>query len=337
MSPEDDTARAAAHPPRVSIVVPAYDAEDYLEECLTSAREQTFEDFEVLVVDDGSHDRTAEILAHHARQDPRLRPLAHPGRGNRGVSYSRALAIEQARGELIAFLDADDAFLPHKLERQVEELDRFPDCVLCHTGVEIEREDDARSGGAAAWVEGLYDFFTERHYRMKRRSVGRYALYERPDALTRNYICNSSVVVRRRALSGLRIGFPQLFQVEDWTLWMRLALVGPFLLVPEPLTRYRRHARQATLTTERHRLKNTYARLEGLLFLLAEIDDGTVRHKLEEILPEALHDVMGSYLEEGEPAWHPGGIDLPRRDAEQYRRRRYRRRLAHWWRTLFGR
>lgn len=322
--------------PQVSIVVPAFNAEDFLDECLASARAQTFEDFELLVVDDGSDDHTAEIIARHAEQDPRLRALHHPGRRNRGVSYSRALAIEQSRGELIAFLDADDAFLPRKLERQVEGLDRFSDCVLCHTGVEVRREDDARSSGPAAWVEGLYDFFTERHYRMKLRAVKSYRLYDRPDAMSRNYLCNSSVMVRRQALAGQRIGFPQLFQVEDWTLWMRLALAGPFLIIPEPLTCYRRHARQATLTTERHRLKGAYARLEGLLFLLAEIDDPKVGRSLAEALGEALQDVMSCYVEGAEAAWHPGSIDLPRLDAAQHRKRRHRRRLAHWWRTLFG-
>ncbi|MEM7356468.1 MAG: glycosyltransferase, partial [Acidobacteriota bacterium] len=282
------SAASGADSVRVSVVVPLYNGERFIGECIESALAQSLGDLEVLVVDDGSRDGSAEIVERYVAQDPRARLLQHPDGANRGVSRSRELAITQARGEYVALLDADDVFEPGKLERQVAELEGRPQCVLCHTGIHQVREADADEGGLRGVGNFLYDRLTERNYRLQRSSIEEYQLLDRQDAFQRNWICNSSVMIRAQALRGLRIGFPQLYQVEDWALWIHLALRGPFLLLPEPLVRWRRHTGQATLNTDRDRLRTTYARLELLLYLLAAVDDAAVRRRVEAELPEAL-------------------------------------------------
>lgn len=324
---------------RVSVIVPMYNAERFIGECIESVLAQSLADFELIVVDDGSVDGSSPVVEGHARADSRVRPLRHPGGENRGVSRSRELAVAHARGEYIAFLDADDVFGPRKLERQTEELDRRPHCVLCHTGMTVIREPGLDGDGLAGWSTKVSDRFAERHFRMKRSTIEEYQLLERPDAFHRNYILNSTVMIRASALSGIRFGYPQLFQIEDWTLFIRLALAGPFLLLPEPLTRWRRHPGQSTLQTEGDRLKTAYRRLEFLLYLLAAIEDPRVRGPAAAALPDALQDAVGCYAEgaESPDAWSPGPLDIVQLSPSEHRRRRQRKQLAKWWRTLFGR
>lgn len=107
--------------PLVSCVIIFLDEEKYLEEAIDSVLAQTFADWELLLVDDGSSDRSGEISRRYADRDPaRIRYLQHPGGANRGMSASRNLGIEQARGTYLAFLDGDDAWLPGKLASQVD-------------------------------------------------------------------------------------------------------------------------------------------------------------------------------------------------------------------------
>lgn len=119
----------------VSVVVPLYNTEKYIAECIDSVLNQTLRDLEVLVVDDGSRDRSREIVEELARRDSRVRLLRHPGGVNLGVSRTRRLGITEASGDYIAYLDADDAFEPSKLEEQVGLMKAYPSCLLCHTGI----------------------------------------------------------------------------------------------------------------------------------------------------------------------------------------------------------
>src|SRR5581483_1255956 len=119
--------------PLVSIIVPAYNAEPYLAETLDSALTQTYPNIEIIVVNDGSKDGTAEIGRRYAAR--------HPGKifyfeqANAGVSAARKNAIERSRGEYITFVDADDLLLPQKAERQVAYLEAHPECDACYSEI----------------------------------------------------------------------------------------------------------------------------------------------------------------------------------------------------------
>lgn len=124
--------------PTVSVVVPTYNRARLLHRSIESVLSQTYEDFELLVVDDGSTDHTENVA--NCYDDDRLTYVAHED--NRGASAARNTGIERASGEYIAFLDSDDEWLPRKLERQVTELEsRPPGWVAAYCGVELA--DDA--------------------------------------------------------------------------------------------------------------------------------------------------------------------------------------------------
>jgi len=113
--------------PRVSVITIFLDAERFLAEAIDSVFRQTFDDWELVLVDDGSRDASGRLAEQaRARGAGKVRLLEHPERGHRGMSASRNRGLASARGELVAFLDADDAWEPDKLARQVALLDSHP-------------------------------------------------------------------------------------------------------------------------------------------------------------------------------------------------------------------
>lgn len=123
--------------PRVSIVTPFLDAARFIEEAIESVLAQTYAGWELLLVDDGSSDGSTEVAMRYAAACPaKIRYLSHPMRANRGASASRNLGIGHARGEYLAFLDADDVYLPRKLEDQVQILDAEPGADVLYAATE---------------------------------------------------------------------------------------------------------------------------------------------------------------------------------------------------------
>lgn len=122
-------------PPRVSVISIFYNAEPYFAEAIESVLGQDFDDFELILVDDGSTDSSAMLAQTYAANDPtRIRYLEHPGHENCGMSATRNLGLSQARGEYVAFIDADDRWAPAKLREQVEILDANPEVdAVCGT------------------------------------------------------------------------------------------------------------------------------------------------------------------------------------------------------------
>lgn len=112
--------------PRVSVITIFYNAQTHFREAIDSVLGQEFEDFELLLVDDGSTDSSSAIASDYETLDPRVRYLEHPGHVNLGMSAARNLGLRESRGDMIAFIDADDRWRPSKLKEQVELLDRLP-------------------------------------------------------------------------------------------------------------------------------------------------------------------------------------------------------------------
>src|SRR5688500_15389988 len=122
---------AGAVRPRVSVIIIFLDVERYLGEAIDSVLQQTYTDWELLLVDDGSKDGSSALARQYAAQRPsQIRYLDHPGHANLGMSASRNLGIEHARGEYVAFLDADDVYLPERLSKHMRVLDTHPEVAM---------------------------------------------------------------------------------------------------------------------------------------------------------------------------------------------------------------
>jgi O-antigen biosynthesis protein len=199
--------------PLVSVVVPTYNRATLVCRAVRSVLAQTFPDYEVLVVDDGSTDETEEAV--RSIPDPRVHYLRQSR--NRGVSAARNRGIRAARGEFIAFLDSDDEWLPEKLERQVRVLQEAPEEVgLVYSGV---RSVD---GSGSGWT------FRPRH---------RGDVYG--EILEANPIhSGSSVMVRRNVVRTAGFFDEGIPAIEDFDYWIRIARFYRFEAVDEPLVRY---------------------------------------------------------------------------------------------------
>jgi len=217
--------------PEVSVIIPAYNAERYLRETLESVLAQTYRDFEVIVVDDGSTDRTGAIAAGFG---PPVRCIRQ---ANAGPSPARNRGIREARGALIAFLDADDLWLPEKLAEQVPLFDPSASLgagpqgsvglVYCHA----ERMD--AEGRPLPTPEA-------------RKPTGRVL----EDFLFRNHCPTSAAVVRRECLERVGGFAEDYIWAEDWHLWLRLARHYAFAAVPRVLVRHRVHPSALTVQAE---------------------------------------------------------------------------------------
>lgn len=116
--------------PRFSILIPVYNVEDYLEECLNSAINQTFKDYEIICVEDGSKDKSPKILEKIAKKDKRIKVIKHDG--NKGLLAGRVTAVNAAKGEYFVFLDSDDSLKPDMLEIFDREITKDPvDILMC--------------------------------------------------------------------------------------------------------------------------------------------------------------------------------------------------------------
>lgn len=126
--------------PRVSVLIPTYNCGQFISQAIDSVLAQTFTDFEIIVVDDGSTDNTAEVISRY----PQVKYIP---REHCGVSTSRNAAIGAATGEFVVFLDADDMWAPTKLEKQVRYLEENPDCMLVFTKAEnfYENKEEDRT------------------------------------------------------------------------------------------------------------------------------------------------------------------------------------------------
>jgi glycosyltransferase involved in cell wall biosynthesis len=229
-------------PPRVSVCLPAYNAEATIHEAVDSALDQTFEDLELVVVDDASTDRTAALL--DSIHDPRVRLERSAVNGGQARALNRALAL--ARGALIKFLHSDDVLAPDCVQRMVEIMDREPGVglVFARRRLRIEPPKDPVE---RKWADEWVQLFGELHVHfgeLQPVSDGR-ALLDRylPAALARspaNWLAEPSGVMVRRAcleeVGGLNL---RLRQAVDVDLWLRVLARWDVGFIDEPLFEYR--------------------------------------------------------------------------------------------------
>lgn len=209
--------------PLVSVVIPAYNVAAFIARTLASVMTQTYRNLEILVVNDGSSDRTPEIVSAIAQQDARIRLLNQP---NGGVASARNLGIQQARGEFIAPIDADDLWYPEAMAKLVSRLQACgPEVGIVYAwSMDIDAQDQPTGGFHAAKVRG----------------------HVHRTLICHNFLGNaSSTLIRKACLDQVGGYNPQLRALkaqgcEDWDLYLRLAERYDFEVVPQVLVGYRK-------------------------------------------------------------------------------------------------
>jgi len=223
--------------PLVSVITIFLNAEKFIEEAIESVFSQTHDNWELLLVDDGSFDASTQIARRYADRYPeKVRYFEHDDHRNRGMSASRNLGISNGRGEYIAFLDADDVWLPHKLEEQVAILCSHPEAAMVYGRTRIW----------FSWTDSPED--TQRDY-MTELGVQPNSVVEPPTLLTlflrdenSYYPCTCSVLIRREVFE--EIGrFKEDFRggYEDMVFHSKVFLEAPVFVAGECWDQYRQH------------------------------------------------------------------------------------------------
>ena len=256
--------------PKVSVLVPVHNAAPYLAESIGSILSQTFRDFELIAVDDGSSDGSKELLEALAMRDRRIR-LLHLTE-NRGIVGALNTGLELCTGEYVARMDGDDLAHPERLRLQLEFLEAHRDHVAC---------------GCDLWMFGA------RHW---------YARYPRIDAECKSLLAlfpclsHPAVVLRRSALDPAP--YREDYRLaEDYKLWVDLIPKGRFANIPRPLVRYRIHPGQSIATASAPQ-RRVHARIaaERLLRLgLNDLGAGDVYRFLWP-LAEPANETRSTYL-----------------------------------------
>lgn len=257
--------------PEVSVIIPTYNSAHYLTQAVASVLAQTFQDFEVLVIDDGSTDETEAVMSGYA---PPVRYIRQP---NGGVAAARNRGIAESRGRYIAFLDADDMWMSRKLERQLAALGQHQDCRACYTAAQVVDADlmpiaELRSRRQSSALEDLL--------------------------LRGNVVATPSSVLCERELLDAVGGFDaELSMCADWDLWVRLATQTEFLYLDELLIKYRQHA--ANMSRQVALLEHDSLRLLEKGFAMPDLPE-SLRAQCRVALARNAMVLAGSYFAVGQ-------------------------------------
>ena len=224
--------------PLVSIITPTYNHEQYISDCIRSAQEQTFTDWEMIIVDDGSTDTTYAVAKKLAEQDERIKVFTQKNVGIFRLSETYNFALAQSRGKYIAVLEGDDVWLPNKLELQVVGLEGDDDLVLSY-GMAYSSSSDLSEDYS---LSDLSHFSTST---LANTPIG----VATEVLIFKNFLVALTVVIRKEALITIG-GFKQShgLPLVDVTTWIELSLLGKFLVISQPLGKWRFYPNQITKT-----------------------------------------------------------------------------------------
>ncbi|MDD4286888.1 MAG: glycosyltransferase [Candidatus Peribacteraceae bacterium] len=202
--------------PLVSVVMPAFNVEQYIAEAIESILSQSFSDFELIIVNDGSSDRTLNVIEDYARRDPRICYRSNSQNLNAAVAANIGLTL--ARGIYIARMDADDIAVPQRLEKQVRFLESHPEVGVV--------------GGAMMLMTEDKRILAKREYRLTNEAIQKRIFKYSP-------FCHASIMFRKSILDRVGLYDPRYRTAYDYDLFLRIGLVTKFANLPELLYWYR--------------------------------------------------------------------------------------------------
>jgi len=235
--------------PKVSVIIPTYNAGKFVREAVDSVLNQAYEDYEIIVVDGGSVDNTRELLSSYGEKIRFIRQT------DRGVAAARNVGILNSKGEYVAFLDADDQWLSQKLKLQVKYLDEHPAVGLVFSD---------------AWcITGGEPLPSDFHFVKRTSQISKPFSGKVFDKLfVRNFIPCLSVLVRRTCLDKVGLFDTDLSLAEDYDLWLRVARITSVHYIDQPLAIYRKHVDSLS-----HNIESAEKEIESIILLKKKMID----------------------------------------------------------------
>ena len=214
--------------PMVTVVIPCYNSLRYIAETMETVLKQTYQDFEVLVVNDGSTDGTADWVNVLSDREPKVRMVSQ---ANQGLAGARCTGVTNARGKYVAFIDDDDLWELTKLAKQVNSLESNPQAGLCYTWTALTDSEGKPTGRViASNAEGnVWQAMTEMNI----------------------VCCGSTPMIRRSCFDDVGLFDRQVSPSDDWDMWWRIAAKYEFTVIKEPLILYRQHPNNSSKKCDR--------------------------------------------------------------------------------------
>jgi len=251
-----------AENPVVSVYISSYNHARYLPQTIDSVLSQSFQDFELLILDDGSTDNSHEVLSDYQQQYPdKIRYFWHEGHANRGISYSCNLALARARGTYFTWLGSDDYWLPEKLAIQVKFMVEHPAVGLSYT-----------SAHTLSATGEVFPALTAQGY-VSADAWQQFIVF--------NPIIASTAMVARHCFDVVGT-FDENLVFSDWELWIRLAVKYAVAFLPDPLAAYRVHGQNISISSRKAAtiLAHNLAVIETVTRKLPCIDEDLKRRSL---------------------------------------------------------
>ena len=238
--------------PLVSVIMPSYNYEEYISEAIESVLEQTFDDFELIIIDDASKDNSKKIIQSFDKKNIKIRSFFH--KENQGLAKTVNECIKKAKGKYISYFSSDDIWSKEKLEKQLEILEKDEDLIVWSEGLIVDAKSDFTG-----------ELFTQIHSALNRKKSG--DIFE--ELLKNNYICGQSLIYKRENLKNVRFD-EHLKYLGDYKFIVDLAKEYKFYFIPEPLVMYRIHGRN-TIFSDRIGWKKEDIRIRN--YFLQEYGD----------------------------------------------------------------
>lgn len=216
--------------PLVSVIMPSYNHEKYISESIESVLGQTLGDLELIIVDDGSKDKSIQIIEDFVKKDNRVRAYFHEK--NMGIARTVNDCIERATGKFIAFTASDDVWVKEKLEKQLKVLEQNEDIVVWSEGEIIDAQGNPTG-----------KLFTHRFGAANRKKSGKIL----EELLKGNYVCGQSRILKRENIEKIRFD-ETLRYLNDYKFELDLASRFEYFFIQEPLARYRIHGTNSMLS-----------------------------------------------------------------------------------------
>lgn len=236
--------------PTVSVIIPSYNHERYVRQCIQSVLDQTLQDFEIVITDDGSTDRTVDIIESFT--DPRIKLFKH--NVNKGASIAANNCILNSHGKYIAMLSSDDIWYPEKLALQVKYLDEHPGVAAVFGRVDWINEN----GNLIAYKGFPYKSMFEVENRSRHEWLRQFFLYG-------NCLCHPSSLVRRECYSEVGMFKPAYASLPDLDFWIRICIKYEITILDQKLIQFRKFADEnnasgeTTETLIRNRLEHRHS------------------------------------------------------------------------------
>jgi glycosyltransferase involved in cell wall biosynthesis len=216
--------------PKVSVIIPSFNHHKYIVEAIDSVLGQTFQDYEIIIIDDSSTDGSVKIIQEHLNKinDKRIRSIVFEK--NRGASVTVNKGICEAKGGYISILNSDDVFIPDKLEKQVSFLDANKNVGAVFTLAEIIDDNGARFTDTSHFYSTIFD-----QENRSRHQWLNYFFYKC------NCLCHPSILIRKECYKTVGNYDPRFAQLPDFDMWIRLCLKYEIHIIRENLIKFRIH------------------------------------------------------------------------------------------------